>query len=144
MSSPALTVLSPREASAFACICDTVVAPAGVLPPVAQTDAAFAFDRTLAASPRLNRIGLRAMVATLELAPVLTTGRRLRRLPPDRRAAVLDAIERTAAGAGVVKAIRGIAHLSYYGDDAVMRRIGYDPDAVVARAAAVRAEEARW
>lgn len=140
-----LTVLSAREASAFACICDTVVAPAAPLPPVAQTDAAYAFDRTLAASPPLNRIGLRAMVVALELAPLLTGRRhRLRRLAPAERAAVLDEVEATVAGAGLVKAVRGIAHLSYYGDDDVMRRLGYDADAVVARAAAVRTEEHRW
>lgn len=140
----ALAAMTPREASAFACICDTVVAPAPPLPPVAQTDAAFAFDRTLSASPPLNRAGLRAMVVALELAPLLTSGRRLRRLPPAARAAALDRIERTAAGAGLVKAVRGIAHLSYYGDDRVMRLLGYDADAVVARAADVRAAEARW
>jgi hypothetical protein len=84
------------------------------------------------------------MVVALELAPLLTSGRRLRRLSPAARAAALDRIERTAAGAGLVKAVRGIAHLSYYGDDRVMRLLGYDADAVVARAAAVRAAEARW
>lgn len=140
----ALRILTPREASAFACICDTVVAPVPPLPPVAQTDAVLAFDRTLQASPPLNRAGLRAMVVALEVAPVLTTGRRLRRLAPGQRAAALERLEATPAGAGLVKAIRGIAHLAYYGDARVMRTLGYDPDAVVARAAAVRAAEARW
>jgi hypothetical protein len=37
-----------------------------------------------------------------------------------------------------VRLLEGIASLSYYGDDAVMRRVGYDPDANVARAREVR------
>jgi hypothetical protein len=136
----ALTVLSPREGSIFACICDTVVAPGDALPAVAQTDAAFAFDRLLAASPALNRLGLRALFAALELSPriVGVEGGRLRRLDPRQRAEVLERLEATAAGAGIVKAARGIAHFSYYGDDGVMRALGYDPDAVIERAAEAR------
>jgi hypothetical protein len=34
--------------------------------------------------------------------------------------------------------VRSLAHLHYYGDGDVMRTVGYDPDAVVARAADVR------
>lgn len=139
-----LTVLTPREASMFACICDTVVAPEDPLPQVRDTDAVVAFDRTLAVSPPLNRAGIRAMVVALEVLPALRGGRRLRRLARADRAAALAHIEATAAGAGLVKAVRGMAHLAYYGDEAVMHRLGYDPDAVVARAAAVRAQEGRW
>ena len=40
-----LAVLSPREASIFACLADTVVAPEPVLPPVRETDAVEFFDR---------------------------------------------------------------------------------------------------
>jgi hypothetical protein len=135
-----LTVITRREASIFACVCDTVVAPDGRLPAVAQTDAAFAFDRLLAASPRLNRIGLRVLFVTLELAPLIVgAGGRLRRLTLPQRVEVLARLERTAAGAGLIKAARGVAQLSYYGDDAVMRRLGYDADAVVARARKARA-----
>ena len=43
-----LSVLTPREASIFACVCDTVVAPAPVLPPVRDTDAVGFLDRWLA------------------------------------------------------------------------------------------------
>jgi len=135
----ALTVLTPREASIFACVCDTVVAPNGHLPAVAQTDATFAFDRLLAASPRLNRIGLRVLFLALELAPLIVGAKtRLRRLTLRQRVEALDRLERTAAGAGLIKAARGIALLHYYGDDAVMRRLGYDADAVIARAKEVR------
>jgi hypothetical protein len=135
----ALSVLTPREASIFACVCDTVVAPEDKLPAVAQTDAAFAFDRMLQVAPRLNQIALRALFAALELAPLAVgESHRLRRLTPPQRAATLDRLERTHAGAGLVKAARGIAHYAYYGDDAVMRQLGYDADAVIARAAEVR------
>jgi len=47
-------VLSGREASIFACLCDTVVAPEPPLPPVAETDAVDAFDRYLVGTPPLN------------------------------------------------------------------------------------------
>ncbi|MBI5104745.1 MAG: hypothetical protein HZB46_07145 [Solirubrobacterales bacterium] len=95
-----------RERRAFEAFTTAVVAPAPPLPPVEQTDAARAFAATLAASPRLHRAGLRALL--------LLGGARL----------------------AAVKPLRALAQLHYYGDDAVMRRLGYDADEVVARAAA--------
>ena len=41
----------------------------------------------------------------------------------------------------LVKLVEGIAFLAYYGDDAIMRRLGYDP--TVERARRLRAAEAR-
>jgi hypothetical protein len=49
-----LVCLAPREASIFACLVDAVAAPEPLLPPVAQTDCAFAFDRWMAASPAIH------------------------------------------------------------------------------------------
>lgn len=141
-----LSALRPREASIFACVCDTVVAPEPVLPPVRETDAALFFDRWMARSPRVNRIALRGLLYALELAPLLLGfGARLRRLPPERRAAALDRLEALAPGplGHVVKLITGMASLAYYGDDAILRRIGYDPDANVARGRELRALEGR-
>src|SRR4051794_40083594 len=90
-----LAVLSPREASIFACLTDAVVAPEPVLPPVRDTDAVEFFDRWMARSPRLNRAGLRGLLYTLELAPrFLGFGARMRRLDPARRAEYLRTIER--------------------------------------------------
>jgi hypothetical protein len=130
--------MTGRELSIFACLTDVVVAPAPPLPPVRETDAAPAFARSLQAAPALNAIGLRAAVLLVELAPLaLGFGARLRRLaPPDRE----RALARLDAGplAPLVKALRSLAHLHYYGDLEVMRMLGYDPDAVVARAAEVR------
>ena len=63
------------------------------------------------AGPRLNELALRAAF--------LLVGVGLRRGP-------------------LLKVVRSLAHLHYYGDAGVMRILGYDPDAVVARAAEVR------
>ncbi len=43
----------------------------------------------------------------------------------------------------LAKLVKGFAFLSYYGDDGVMRRIGYDADSNVARARELRITEAR-
>jgi hypothetical protein len=141
-----LRVLTPREASIFACVCDTVVAPLAPLPPVRETDAVAFLDRWLVASPRLNRAGLRALIYAAELAPrALGLRGRLRALPVDERAIALEragAAGRPEAKA-LLKLIKSIAFLAYYGDDAVMARLGYDADAVVGRARAVRVKEAR-
>ena len=69
-----LAVLSPREASIFACLADTVVAPEPVLPPVRETDAVAFFDRWMARAPRLNRIGLRALLYALETGAAARSG----------------------------------------------------------------------
>jgi hypothetical protein len=137
------SALSPREASIFACLCDTVVAPEPALPPVRETDAAEGFDRMLAAAPAINRTALRGLLYATELAP-LATGRRtrLRRLPPADRGAVLDELDR-GPSREVVRLLKGLACLSYYGDDGVMRRLGYDADERVEAARRVRAEEGR-
>ncbi len=139
-----LTVLKPREASIFAALVDTFVAPVPPLPPVHHTDAAFALDANLAAAPAPNRIALRAALLTLEIAPLaLGRGRRLRRLDAAARTELLATLERGPL-TGAVKGLRALAHLSYYGDPEVMLLLGYDADAVVARAAALREQELRW
>ena len=136
--------VSPREANVFACLVDTVVAPGAGLPPLDCTDAVEFLDGYLAAAPRANRIGVRAALHALELAPrLLGYGDRLRRLPAERRLQFLDAAGRTAAGAAL-QGIEVMAKLAYYGDDGVMRSLGYDPDAVVARGRELRVKEGRW
>ena len=137
-----LQVLTPREASIFACLCDTVVAPEPVLPPVRETDAVQSFDRMLAASPRLNRIALRTLLYAVECAPrALGRGQRLRRLATGERAELLATLEQRDGA--LLKLVKGLACLSYYGDEAVMRRLGYDPDARVRRGRELRAREGR-
>ena len=141
-----LLVLSPREASIFACVTDTVVAPESVLPAVRNTTAVASFDRWLWHSPRLNRAGLRALLFVAELAPLLLGFRaRLRALAPHQRAAALRRAESSgpAAVRGLVKIVKSLSFLTYYGDDAVMRRLGYDADANVRRGRELRAREGR-
>src|SRR5918911_2224558 len=90
-----LRVLSGREASIFACLTDTVVAPDPVLPPVRETDAVAFFDEWLGLLPRPNRAGMRALLWAAELAPLATgAGARLRRLERDGRTRWLRGVER--------------------------------------------------
>jgi hypothetical protein len=142
----ALIAISGREASIFACLCDTVVAPDGVLPPVAHTDAALFFDRWMARSPRVNRVGLRALLHLIELAPVaLGFGRRLRRLEPAARVEYLSRAEHAGPPLlrQLTKLVKGMALLAYYGDDRVMLEIGYDAEANLRRGRELRMKELR-
>jgi hypothetical protein len=139
-----MSAATAREANVFACLLETIVAPGGALPPLARTDAMEFLDGYLAASPRLNRIGVRALLHVLEVGPrLLGYGARLRGLPVERRLAFLDAVGRTPAGP-VLQGVEVMAKMAYYGDDGVMRSLGYDADAVVARARELRIAEARW
>jgi hypothetical protein len=134
--------VTAREADIFRCFVDTVVAP--VAPPIGGTDAVDFLDDFLTQSPALNRLGMRAMLYALELAPLATgAGARLRRLPAEERRAVLSRIAGTPL-VGALDALRAVAQLAYYGDDAVMRGLGYDADAVASSAHALRVAEARW
>ena len=141
-----LAAINPREASIFACVCDTIVAPEPALPPVRETDAVEFFDAWLVRSPRLNRIGLRVMLYAAELAPRgLGLGGRLRQLSSSERGRALEAAERAGAPQvrQLVKALKGVAFLSYYGDEGVLGRLGYDPQERVRRGRELRVEEGR-
>ena len=138
--------MTNREASIFACFADIVVSPEPFLPPVRDTDAVAFFAKWLDLAPKLNAAGLRAAVAALEMGPLaLGYRRRLRKLPRAQRVDYLLALERHRAPPvrQAVKALKGIAFLCYYGDDAIMKRLGYDADANVARARALRIAEGR-
>lgn len=141
-----LRTLTPREASIFACVCDSVVAPEPLLPPVRETDAVAFFDDWMARSPALNRYGMRAVLYAAELSPLATGARRrLRRLDRTARAAWLRAIERApnAQVRLVAKLVKGAAQMSYYGDDRVLALCGYDADANLARGRELRVREGR-
>jgi len=141
-----LVALSPREASIFACLADTVVAPEPLLPPVRETDAVAFFDRWMSRAPRINRIGFRALLYSLETGPrLLGFGARMRRLSPERRAEYLGAIEQSSVPQlrQLAKLLQGFGQLAYYGDDGVMLRIGYDAEANVARGRALREKDGR-
>jgi hypothetical protein len=123
-----VTVLSPREASIFACVADTLLAPAPPLPPIDATDAVGSFDAWLARAPRINRMGLRAVLLALELVPRLTRARvRWRRLPPPARLALLERLAHRPGGRMLVEALRAAAAVSYYGDAHVSALLGYVP-----------------
>jgi hypothetical protein len=141
-----LAVLSPREASIFACLADTVVAPEPLLPPVRDTDAVAFFDRWMGRAPRVNRVALRALLYALETGPrLLGFGTRMRRLTSEQRAEYLRALERNRLPQlrQLAKLMQGFGQLAYYGDDHVMLRIGYDAEANVARGRAVRERDGR-
>jgi len=138
--------MTAREASIFACFTDTVVSPEPLLPPVRHTDAAAFLGHWLDIAPKANAAGLRAALVMLELAPrAFGYKQRLRKLDRPDRARFLQQIEkhRAAPIRQAVKALKGIAFLCYYGDDAVMKQLGYDADANVARANALRLSEGR-
>ena len=141
-----LAALSPREASIFACLADTVVAPEPLLPPVRETDAVAFFDRWMDRSPRANRVALRGLLYSLELAPRLLGFRgRMRSLSREERARFLREIEqhRLPQLRQLAKLMQGFGQLAYYGDDGVMLRIGYDAEANVARGRELRARDGR-
>lgn len=141
-----LAAISGREASIFACLTDAVVAPAPVLPPVRETDAVAFFDRWMSRSPRLNRTGLRVLLFAIELGPLVTGRRaRLRRLSAAERVRYLRGLEQAPQPPlrQLMKLVKGIAFLSYYGDDGIMLRLGYDADANVRRGRELRRLEGR-
>ena len=142
----ALRALTPREASIFACFIDAVVAPAPKLPAVPDTDAVAYFDDWMVRSPRANRIGMRAILYLIEVAPLATGHRqRLRRLDRGARTDWIEAVQRARNPhlRLIWKLVKGAAQLAYYGDDRVMRMVGYDADANVRRGRELRASEGR-
>jgi hypothetical protein len=141
-----LTAIGPREASIFTCLLDGFVAPEPLLPAVRDTDALASFDIWLTRSPRLNRIGLRVLLHLAELAPlVLGGGRRLRRLEPAGRRRWLEQAEHVPLRPlrELVRAVKTLLLLCYWGDPAVMARLGYDAQARVDRGRELRRTERR-
>jgi hypothetical protein len=128
-----------REAATLVALIDAVVAPEPPLPPVRATDAPAAFAAWLAAAPRVNRIGVRAALAALEVAPLRA---RFSALPRAGRLDVLRGLQRRGATRGAAEALRSAAAVSYYGDEGVLRALGHDPAARVREARARRRREA--
>ena len=138
--------ITPREASIFASVVDAVVAPAPPLPPVARTDAVQFFDDWMGRSPRLNRLGLRALLYAAELGPLLLGfGARMRRLDAPTRRRYIETVDssRYLRVRLVADLVKKVASLCYYGDDAVMRRVGYDAERNLRRGRELRALEGR-
>lgn len=141
-----LRVLTGREASIFACLTDTVVAPEPVLPPVRETDAVLFFDEWLSLLPGANRAGMRALLWAAELAPLAQGFRaRLRRLDRPARTRWLKGIEHASFTQLrlLTKLVVSAAQLAYYGNDAVLGLLGYDAEANLERGRRLRAAEGR-
>jgi len=115
---------SRREARIFACLADTLLAPAAPLPPVDETDAADVFGAWLSRFPIATRLGLRAFMVMIELAPRLT-GQPWHARPPAERLARLDQLRRLPNGSLLLDALRAACGSSYYGDPAVAATLGY-------------------
>ncbi len=138
--------MTPREASIFTCLADAFVTPEPLLPAVRDTDAIRTFDVWLARSPAVNRIGLRVLLYVAEIAPLLLGGgRRLRRLDPERRRRWLTRAEHLPSRVPreLTRALKTLILLCYYGDPAVMERLGYDAKANVQRGRELRRAEGR-
>ena len=101
-------------------------------PGVAGTDAVAGFDGWLARAPRLNRIALRGSLLALGLRV-----RGMDRGAARRGAGAARPLARArgaAAGGGAAR----VAAAAYYGDDGVMRGLGYDAGERVRRGRVVR------
>jgi hypothetical protein len=115
----------------FAALIDAAVMPGPPLPPLTPGGAPAFLDRLLDRSPKLNAAGITGALLVLDAVPLaLGAGARFRRLDADARRAVLDRFERVP----LTQALRGLAHLAYYGEDEAARALGYDADAVLRRA----------
>jgi hypothetical protein len=139
-------VLKPREAAVFAALTDAYCAPASAFPAVGDSDAVAFAGELAGASPSVNRIGFRVILRLVDLAPYVRGYRaRFRALAGAQRDEFLHGLDssrwfllRTAA-----RLLKTITLMSYYGDPDVLRRLGYDPDANLARGRALRTREGR-
>jgi hypothetical protein len=138
--------LKPREEVIFAGLTDAYCSPGPALPSVRDSDAVSFVNQLLAASPRINRIGFRVILRLLDVAPLLCGyRRRFCKLAASERDEFLRGLDKSRwmllrIGARLLKTI---AVMSYWGDRRVLHASGYDPDANVARARALRTREGR-
>lgn len=136
--------LTRREADIFACLVETICAPVSGRPRASGAHARVAFERVLASAPPLNRAGLRGLLYALEVIPRLQgRGARLRLLAGAERRAAVGALTGGPGGAAL-EGLTALVKLSYWSEPALMRSLGYDADAVVARGRELRRLEARW
>ena len=138
--------MSKRISRTFTSFAETVVAPQPHLPPLQQTDAADFFQTWLKLSPKLHAAALKAAVVALEVGPFALGHRsRLSKLDPPTRARYIQQLEKHKSPQirQVTKALKGMAFLCYYGDDRLMKTLGYDADANLGRARALRTAEGR-
>jgi hypothetical protein len=138
--------LGPREAAVFASITEAYCRPAPTFPPVSRTDAVAFIDAFAARSRALNRVGFRLILWAVELAPLVRGyGASFTRLAADQQAQFVRALDRSRWQLLQVgfRLLKTLALMSYYGDRDVLRAIGYDAEANVARGRALRRAEGR-
>jgi hypothetical protein len=141
-----LICLRPREAAVLAALVEAYCRPEPVLPPVEATDAVAFVDRFAADSRFLNRTVFKAILRAIDLAPFVAGERkRFTRLDADRRARFVSRLDRSRLQLLPIlsKLLKTLTLMSYYGDLAVLRAAGYDPQANVERGRALRVKEAR-
>lgn len=142
----ALRAITPREASIYACLVDTYCEPGEGFPAVRDSSAVPFLDEWLARAPAFNRIAFRGLLYLAEIGPALSGyGARLRRLERGRRLEYVLSLDRSPflPLRALSKLLKVATSLGYYGDAGVLRRIGYDPDAVLERSRELRRREGR-
>ena len=100
----------------------------------------------MARSPAPNRAGIRVLLYAFEAGPLLAGfRRRARRLAPADRLRYVERVEHAPVPQirQIAKLMKGMSFVSYYGDDALLRALGYDPDANLERGRELRAREGR-
>jgi hypothetical protein len=130
----------------FAALTDSFCEPAFPLPAVGDSDAVAFMGELASGAPRINRAGFRVILRLVDVAPLVRGHRRrFRRLSRSERVRFLHGLDKSRWFVLRVAArlLKTLTVMSYYGDPAVLRATGYDPDAVVARARALRAEQQR-
>jgi hypothetical protein len=141
-----LKVLSEREGQIFEALTDTYCAPDGSFPLVSGTDAVLFIDDLTARSSWRNQIGFHLLLAFADLLPIVRGyHKRFRKLEREQRAGFLHGLDKSRWTALALpgKLLKTLTMMSYYGDIEALRAAGYDPEANVARARALRAREAR-
>jgi hypothetical protein len=138
--------LKPREAAIFACLTDAYCRPSQSLPDVDRSDAAAFANELVRMSPRVNRLGFRVILRLVDLAPLLRGyGSRFNKLARRQRDEFLHGLDKSRWFLLRIasRLLKTVTVMSYYGDPLVLRELGYDPDANLARARALREREGR-
>ena len=119
-----------RARAAFRAVATIVIPEAGRLGPGDWDELDAIIGRALAGRPRRLRRQLGLLLLLLEWLPVLRYGRRLSRLNPARRIAVLERLEQ--APLLLVRrglwGLRTLILMGYYGRPAIAAGIGYRAD----------------
>ena len=135
-----------RDAAIFTALTDAFCEPRDPFPQVSDTDAVAFMGELLAASPAVNRLGFRVLLRVLETAPLARGYRgRFLRLSGSERREFLHGLDRSRFLLARIAArlLKTLTIMCYWGDPRVLAAAGYDADANIARAHALRQREGR-